>query len=198
MEGTFMTRAMARLSLSRRQTLVGALVALMTAALLAANIHVARAHNWEGYHWDKGGSAIHIYNYNYAANWQAAENARVDGWNKIGILYNYSVDYHTDVSVFDGYYGTDTGWSGLATLEDLDWSWGHFGWVYIAHGHARYNRSYPMSQASIQGIFCQEIGHTWGFDHSNTGDCMGKTYYNDINTYGPHNNTDFYNRYRNH
>ena len=58
--------------------------------------------------------------------------------------------------------------------------------------------SYPMSQQDIQGIFCQEIAHGWGLGHSNTGDCMGKTYYNNINYYGPHNSADFYNMYRYH
>ena len=56
--------------------------------------------------------------YNTASHWSQAEAARQDGWNKIGILYNYNVGYHTDIHVFDGYFG-NTGWSGLATLESM-------------------------------------------------------------------------------
>lgn len=170
---------------------------VMTTMLFAGNLYVAQAHQWSNYHWDKSGPTIVIQNYNFASNWQAAENARQDGWNKIGILYNYSVNYHTNISVFDGNYGA-TGWGGLASLEDRDWGWHCFGWCHIAHAHARYNSYYGGSQADIQGIFCQEIGHGWGLDHSNTGDCMGKGYYNNINVYGGHNNTDFFNMYRYH
>lgn len=170
---------------------------VITAGLLVANTYVARAHAWDGYHWDKSGPMIIIQNWNTASNWQAAENARVDGWNKIGILYNYNASGHSDVSVFDGNWGA-TGWWGLASLEDLDWGWHCFGWCHIAHCHARLNTYYGGTDADKQGVFCQEIAHCWGLDHSNTGDCMGKSYYNNINVYGPHNNTDFYNMYRNH
>lgn len=166
-----------------------ALAAVVT--LLAGNLSVASAHRWGSWHWHKSGTQIVIRNYNTAANWQAAENARVDGWNKIGILYNYRVNAHTDVSVFDGYYGS-TGWAGLASIESYSGS-------HILHAHARYNRSYPYSQGYIQGIFCQEIGHAWGLDHSATGDCMGLGYYSGSTYYyGSHNNSDFYNLYRNH
>lgn len=48
----------------------------------------------------------------------------------------------------------------------------------------------------VQGIFCQEIAHTWGLDHSATNDCMGYGYYyNNTYYYGPHNDSDFTNMY---
>lgn len=164
--------------------------------LLAANLGVASAHNWSSWHWNKSGPAITIRQWNYASNSAAAEAARVDAWNKIGILYNYSSNAHTDVSVFDGYW--DTNWAGLASIESSSWDWGCFWFCHVTHGHARYNTKYPGSQSWIQGVFCQEVFHTYGFDHSNTGDCMGLGYYNNVTVLGPHNNTDFYNRYRNH
>jgi hypothetical protein len=172
-------------------------VVFATVALLAANVGVASAHQWSNWHWDKSGPMIVIQNYIFGTNTAQAELARQDGWNKIGILYNYSVNYHTDVSVFGGNYGP-TGWWGLASIEDADWGWHCFGWCHIGHAHARYNSYYGGTAADIQGVFCQEIGHAWGLDHSNTGDCMGKGYFNNINVYGPHNNTDFWNMYRFH
>jgi hypothetical protein len=186
-----------RLVLPRRAVLMVALAALVTAALLAANIRAAQAHSWGVYHWDKSGSAIYIYNYNFASNSTEAEQARQDGWNKIGILYNYGVNYHTDISVFDGAYG-NTGWSGLATLEQVNWDGVCLCWSHIGHAHARYNTSMGWSSYYVRGVFCQEIAHGWGLDHSDTGDCMGMTYYNWINTYGPHNNDDFNAIYRYH
>ena len=173
---------------------------VMVVALLAANIGVASAHQWGSYHWDKGGSMIVIQDYIYGGTTTQAEWARQDGWNKIGILYNYSVNYHTDVSVFDGNFGA-TGWWGLASLEDVDFDWNCACWDHIAHGHARFNTYYGGTSGSggdIQGVYCQEIAHTWGLQHSDTGDCMGKGYYNSVNVYGSHNNNDFYSMYRYH
>lgn len=175
-------------------------VAFATVSLLVANVGLASAHNWGNYHWNRGGSQVVLNHYIYGTHQTEAEYARQDGWNKIGILYDYRVYSHSDISVWGGNFGA-TGWWGLASLEDLDWDWGSWGWNHIAHGHARYNSYYGGTTGyggDVQGVFCQEIAHTWGFDHSNTGDCMGKSYYNNINFFGPHNNTDFYNRYRYH
>src|SRR6476620_10984296 len=113
-------------------------VALATVSLLAANIGIAGAHQWGGYHWDKGGNNITIRNWIYGGTQTQAEAARADGWNKISILYNYRVNYHTDISVFDGNFGA-TGWWGLASLEDLDWDWGCWCYDHIDHAHARFN-----------------------------------------------------------
>lgn len=164
---------------------------LVVLSLLAANISVASAHNWGSWHWNKTGSQIIIRQYQSGGTTAQIEAARLDAWNKIGILYNYRATTHTDVSVFDGYYGA-TGWAGLASIES--WSGSH-----ILHAHARYNKSYSYSTWYIQGIYCQEVFHTYGFDHDNTGGCMGLGYYpGQGNTLNSHNNTDFYNRYRYH
>src|SRR5260370_3688631 len=149
---------------------IGKLVVPVVAfVLLLMNIGVyrAHAHNWGSYHWDKGGSAIYIDEWNYANqgnDWADAERARQDKWNNIPILYNYSVNYHTDVSVFDGNYGA-TGWAGLATLESLNWDWGCWCVDHIGHGHARYNTYYGGSDWDIQGVYCQEVYHTYGVGH---------------------------------
>jgi hypothetical protein len=72
------------------------------------------------------------------------------------------------VHVFDGNYGAN-GWAGLASLESVSGS-------HILHAHARINYYYSMSSGYKQGVFCQEVGHTFGLDHSNTGSCMGLGY----------------------
>ncbi len=175
----------------RRVKVFAAALALVGGSLLTVDASPASAHNWGNWHWDRTGSQIVIYNYIYGGTTAQAEAARQDGWNKIGILYNYAVNYHTDISVFDGNFG-NTGWIGLASLESVSGD-------HILHGHARYNTYYSASSLYIQGVYCQEIFHTYGFDHSNTGDCMGLGYFSSTTYYyGPHNNDDFYNRYRFH
>jgi len=159
--------------------------------LIAANIGVANAHRWGSWHWHKSGSQIVIRQSHAGTTTALMEAARQDAWNKVGILYNYRSDTHTDVSVFDGNYGA-TGWAGLASIESYSGS-------HILHAHARYNKYYAYSNWYIQGIHCQEVFHTYGFDHDNTGGCMGLGYYSGQgNTLNSHNNTDFYNLYRYH
>ncbi|HEX6288137.1 MAG TPA: hypothetical protein VFZ66_03055 [Herpetosiphonaceae bacterium] len=173
----------------RRLRFVAGVVALL--GLFAGNVYVARAHNWGNWHWHKSGSQIVIQQYQYGSTVSLIEAARQNGWNTIGILYNYAVNYHTDVSVYDGNYGA-TGWGGLATIESYSGD-------HILHGHATLNLYYGGSNLWKQGVYCQEVFHTYGFDHSNTGDCMGLGYYSSTTYYyGPHNNSDFYNRYRYH
>jgi len=165
--------------------------------LLLANFAVfdAHAHNWNGYHWNRGGSHLEIDEYNYATYFNEAEAARLNKWYSIGILYNYRVDYHTDVSVFDGNFGA-TGWSGLASIESTDWDWGCWCYDHISHGHARYNSYYGYSAWWRQFVFCQEVYHTYGFDHDNYGGCMD--YNGTQNVLVQPNVNDFYARYLNH
>lgn len=173
-------------------------LALLVGGLLALNAGVASAHNWGNWHWNKSGSQITIQSYIYGATQTQAEAARVDAWNKVPILYNYRVNYHTDVSVFDGNFGA-TGWAGLASIESTAWDWGCFGWCHITHAHSRYNSYYGGSSSYIQGVYCQEVYHAYGFDHDDTGGCMGLGYYpGSSSVLNTHNANDFYNRYRFH
>jgi len=168
------------------------------AALVSLNAGVASAHNWGNWHWDKSGARIQIQSMIYGGTQAQAEAARVDAWNKVPILYNYRVNNHTDVSVFDGNFGA-TGWAGLASIESTAWDWGTWSNTHVTHGHARVNTYYPMSSSYQQGVYCQEVFHTYGFDHDNTGGCMGLGYYaGSSNVLSPHNVTDFVNRYRYH
>lgn len=173
-------------------------LSFVIAGLLAVNVGMASAHNWRNYHWDKSGSQIVIRSMISGSTAAQAEAARVDARNKISILRNYRSSTHTDVSVFDANSGA-TGWAGLATTESRSWGWHCQSYCHITHAHAQVNTYYRQSSAGYQGIHCQEVFHAYGFDHSDTGDCMGKGYYaSGTNYYGPHNSSDFYNRYRNH
>ena len=161
----------------------------------------AEAHNWGSYHWDKGGSAIVIYHGWQGGCCRAQANAAMsNAWNTVSILYNYwAADYsHTNVSVWSEN-NADT-WGGIANLVDLSWDWGTWNWTHISHAHSRYNSRYGTTNTSwIQGVFCQENFHTYGFDHDNVGNCMGLGYYGgSTSVLNSHNNNDFYNRYRNH
>jgi len=177
---------------------------LLALGLLLMNLGVftrtAEAHNWGGWHWNKSGYITLYHGWQGGCCRDQANAARNNAWNTIGILYNYwAADYaHTNVSVWSEY-NSDT-WGGIANQIDADWDWGCWCYDHTTHAHARYNSRYGSSDTWwIQGVFCQEVVHTYGFDHDNTGGCMGLGYYSgSSNVLNSHNNNDFYNRYWNH
>jgi predicted Zn-dependent protease len=166
---------------------------LAIAILLIANIFVgtqAYAHQWGSWHWHRGGASVQINMYNTATYRTEASNA-INDWNNNTILYTPQLGSHTDVHVFDGNYGAN-GWAGLASLESVSGS-------HILHAHARLNYYYSMSSGYKQGVQCQEVGHTFGIDHSNTGSCMGLGYWAGNGYYtNSHDWSDVYNMYRYH
>lgn len=157
--------------------------ACLLGALLAAG--PASAHNWGC--WKQPNRTVYTYN---TAALSSQANAAIQEWDSKTILSIPLVGSHTEVSVFDGYYG-NTGWAGLASIES-------YSGCNILHGHARVNRSYSYTSNGYRGIFCQEIGHLFGLDHSNDGGCMGGGYWYSIDTYYTvvsHNVTDISNKY---
>jgi predicted Zn-dependent protease len=159
-------------------------------ALLAGNLVLA--HKWGDWHWDRSGSSVTVGMYNQSSGRYYTEaNQSINDWNYNTLLYLPKRSYHTDMSVYQQNSG-DTGWAGLASVEDSS------GW-HLKHVHAQVNTYYTDSQSDnyIQGIFCQEIGHGFGLDHSATGDCMGLGYYSGSTYYtSSHNHNDIYNMYR--
>lgn len=159
-------------------------VGAVIAALVGAS--AASAHKWGNWHWNRYGSSVTIQAYN-TATYRAEASAAINDWSANTILYVPQVNYHTDLSVFDGNYGP-TGWGGLA--EIINYSGSH-----ITHGHARLNYYYSYSSNMKRGIQCQEVGHLFGLDHSNDG-CMGLGYYNSLYYTVAHNWNDIYSMYR--
>ena len=166
---------------ARRRTVVLLGVVLV---LLVANI--AFAHDWWFWHQHKRTLGIFI----TAVNSTSAEAARAD-WNAgFNVMNLPSVTHHSDVSVFDGNFG-DTGWGELAEVITY-FQHCHFinslgtcdqFFPGITHGHVRLNTFYFWENLNTgtvfdagRGVFCQEIGHTFGLDHSPDG-CMGKGYF---------------------
>jgi predicted Zn-dependent protease len=146
----------------------------------------AQAHKWGNWHWNRYGSSVTIAAYTTGSQVTASKQATND-WSNNTILYIPQYTSHTDMSVFDGNYGA-TGWGGLASLESVSGD-------HILHGHARVNMYYGYGYGDVVGIQCQEVGHLFGLDHSNDG-CMGKGYYNNLNSTVSHNWSDIYNMYR--
>lgn len=165
-------------------------------ALVIAN--VVSAHPWGpapyGYHWNRYGSSVTIGIYNTATGrYYTQANAARAEWDAETVLALPNRSYHTDVHVFQANAGA-TGWAGLASIES--WSGGS---PHIGHAHAQVNTYYAAgySDLYVRGIYCQEIGHTFGLDHSDTGDCMGLGYYGSGTYYvNSHNHSDIYNVYR--
>ena len=146
------------------------LLAAMLAESIFGFVGSAEAHNWGC--WKQPNRTVYAYN---TAVLSSQANAALSEWDTKTILAVPRVNYHTDISVFDGYYG-NTGWAGIASIES-------YSGCNILHGHARVNRSYSYTSNGYRGIFCQEVGHLFGLDHSNDGGCMGGGYFYSINTY---------------
>lgn len=145
----------------------------------------AVAHNWGC--WIQPNRTVYVRN--TASNYSQA-NAALNEWSNDTILNIVNVSYHTEVSVYDGNYG-NTGWGGLASIQS-------YSGCTIYHGHALLNTYYSYTSNGKRGVFCQEVGHLFGLDHSNDGGCMGGGYFYSINSnYNvvSHNINDIANKY---
>jgi hypothetical protein len=166
---------------ARRRTAV-----LLGVVLVLLAVNIALAHDWGFYHQHKRTLGIFI----EATNSISAEAARADWASGSNVMILPRVTHHSDVSVLDGNFG-DTGWGGLAeiityfqhchvinALGTCDQSFPG-----IIHAHVRLNTFYSWPNLNTgtvldagRGVFCQEIGHAFGLDHSPDG-CMGKAFF---------------------
>ena len=166
---------------ARRRTAV-----LLGGVLVLLGANIAFAHDWWFWHQHKQTLGI----FNQATNSISVEAARADWTVGYNVMNLPSVTHHSDVSVLDGDFG-DTGWGGLAEVITY-FDHCHFfnalggcdqSFPGITHAHVRLNTFYFWENLNTgtvldagRGVFCQEIGHTFGLAHSPDG-CMGKGYF---------------------
>jgi hypothetical protein len=168
---------------------IGKAAATLAAAVIAVLVvtgSTASAHQWGNWSWNRYGSTVTIQVYNYATSSYSNANAAIRDWDSHTILSLPDPGSHTDISVFDGNSGA-TGWVGLATIVNSNGN-------YITHAHAQLNTYYGYTGSQATGVYCQEVGHTFGLDHSNDG-CMGMGYYNNLTYTVAHNWNDIASMY---
>ena len=102
-------------------------------------------------------------------------SAAVSDWNNLTILNLSSVSSGEETYVFNANSG-NTGWGGLASITN-------YSGCTILRATAQLNTYYSWTSNAARGVHCQEVGHTFGLDHSNDGGCMGGGYWYDIGTH---------------
>jgi len=102
-------------------------------------------------------------------------SAAVSDWNSLTILNLSSVSSGEETYVFNANSG-NTGWGGLASITN-------YSGCTILRATAQLNTYYSWTSNAARGVHCQEVGHTFGLDHSNDGGCMGGGYWYDIGTH---------------
>ena len=142
---------------------------LVAGALLIAGLagQAAQARQWGC--WSQADRNVKLRNTS-----SLATNA-INEWNNSTILNISSVSSGEETYVFAANSG-NTGWGGLASITS-------YSGCTIRRATAQLNTYYAWSSNGARGVFCQEVGHTFGLDHSNDGGCMGGGYWYDISTH---------------
>ena len=149
-----------------KKSLIGSFVLLATGLATLP----AEAHRWGC--WIQADRNVKVRN---TASRSAEAAAAINEWNGDTILNISNVSTGAESLVYDGNYG-NTGWGGLATIES-------YSGCTILRASAKLNLYYSWTSNAARGVFCQEVGHTFGLDHSNDGGCMGGGYWYDIGTF---------------
>ena len=141
----------------------------IAATLLIAGFagQAAQAHRWGC--WIQADRNVRL------RNTSSLATAAVNEWNGSTILNISSVSSGEETYSFAANSG-NTGWGGLASITNASG-------CTILRATAQLNTYYSWTTNGARGVFCQEVGHTFGLDHSNDGGCMGGGYWYDINTH---------------
>jgi hypothetical protein len=161
---------------------------IMAAGLLIAGLagSAAQAHQWGC--WIQADRNVKVRN---AGGSQAS--AALTDWDSMTILNFSYVSSGEESYVFNANSGP-TGWGGIATITNYS------GCTILRATDQLNTYYYSSSSIAGRGVHCQEVGHTFGLDHSNDGGCMGGGYWYDISThYRPvsHNVSDIGSMYQN-
>ena len=147
-------------------------IALVTLSLAAGSLYAT--HAWSTYHWARTSNpfTLKIGN-NMSSGWQTYFNTAVSDWNAASVMNTTAVAGTSNkrcsavagtVQVCNGTYGNN-GWLGLASISLTG---GH-----ISQGTAKMNDTYFNTATynnpnEKQHVVCQEVGHTFGLDHTST------------------------------
>jgi hypothetical protein len=150
-------------------TLMSRKAVFVTGILLIAGLaaQAAQARQWGC--WSQADRNVRI------RNTTSSASAAVSDWNNLTILNLSAVSSGEETYVFNANSG-NTGWGGLARITN-------YSGCTILRATAQLNTYYSWTTNAARGVHCQEVGHTFGLDHSNDGGCMGGGYWYDIGTH---------------
>jgi hypothetical protein len=168
---------------------------------LGAGLHVpgATAQSAAPYHWARTRSHFRLRIGNdVKGDWNRYLRGALDGWNQnetvtlieVGGATNpqYCDPVSGTVQVCDWWYGTQTGWLGLARLyfnnrgDHIDAATVQLNDSFMYAPNSPYN-----SDAARRHTICHELGHTLGLDHIETTSCVNDSQYAVFNNVTPTN-----------
>lgn len=150
-------------------------IAAIALIVIAVPAVVLASHSWAGYHWARTSNPFVIKTgNNMSSAWQTYFNTALSDWNQSPELGLSAVAGTAGrrckmvagtIQVCNGTYGNN-GWLGLASVNVT-------GGVHITQGTAKMNDTYFNTATynnpnEKQHVVCQEIGHTFGLDHTST------------------------------